>query len=78
MAVEANPTFVSDEDLREWTTASIVLREGQAAFRRALLKAYADRCAISCCPVEDVLEAAHIAPYRGVPTGSVYLKGIVR
>lgn len=60
-----------DDDLRKWITASIVQREGQPAFRRALLKAYSGRCAISGCSVEDVLEAAHIAPYRGVQTNVV-------
>jgi len=70
-AAEANPAFEPDEDLRKWITASIVQREGQPAFRRSLLKAYAGRCAISGCAVEDVLEAAHIAPYRGVPTNVV-------
>ena len=32
---------------------------------------YGRRCAISGCPVLDVLEAAHIHPYRGKETNHV-------
>ena len=55
-------------DARERVLSSIVRRRGQPAFRRRLLAAYEGQCAISGCRVEDVLEAAHIVPYRGPET----------
>ncbi|WP_442503823.1 HNH endonuclease [Marinivivus vitaminiproducens] len=45
-------------------------RQGRPAFRRALLRAYGGRCAISGCAVEPLLEAAHIHPYRGPDTNA--------
>ncbi len=37
-------------------------------FRDKLLAAYGRRCAITGCTVPDVLEAAHIYPFRGEET----------
>lgn len=59
------------EDARKKTMAAIVRRQGQPAFRRALLRAYGGRCAITGCDVPQVLEAAHIVPYRGPETNYV-------
>ncbi|MCC6333514.1 MAG: HNH endonuclease [Myxococcales bacterium] len=49
----------------------LVERRGQPQFRAALMSAYDGRCAISGCPVEQALEAAHIVGYRGVRTNHV-------
>lgn len=54
----------SEDDLRKRIRASIVVREGQGAFRRGLLDAYRERCAITGIS-EPVLDAAHIRPYMG-------------
>ncbi|QRD62796.1 HNH endonuclease (plasmid) [Xanthomonas citri pv. citri] len=43
-------------------------RQGQWLFRAKLLDAYDKRCAISGCTAIEVLEAAHILPYRGEHT----------
>jgi predicted restriction endonuclease len=51
--------------------ASIVRRRGQRAFRSLLIEAYSGRCAVTGCTFQDVLEAAHIVPYRGVATNHV-------
>lgn len=59
------------EDARERIARTIAQRRGQQAFRTALIDAYDGRCAISDCAVIDVLEAAHIVPYRGPATNSV-------
>lgn len=59
------------EDARNRVAASIVRRRGQAAFRKKLLAAYAERCAITGCDQPEVLEAAHIHPYRGQQTNAV-------
>lgn len=55
----------TDDDLRQKTMAEITARRGQIAFRHALIERYGGRCVISGCTVQPVLEAAHIAPYRG-------------
>ena len=64
-----DPADVRDGRERIWR--SIAERRGQQAFRDKLRKAYGDRCAISGCKVVDVLEAAHIYPYRGKETNLV-------
>lgn len=64
-----DPTSI--EDARKKTFGAIVLREGQPRFRQELITAYDARCAISGCALEQVLEAAHIHPYRGKDTNRV-------
>lgn len=59
------------EDARQRISRSIAQRRGQRAFRDALIAAYNGQCAITGCPVRDVLEAAHIHPYRGPDTNKV-------
>lgn len=61
----------SVEDGRQKIMAAIHRRQGQGAFRRAVLAAYGGRCALSECPVEAVLEAAHVYPYLGPKTNNV-------
>ena len=63
--------FDPSVDARRRIMAAIVQREGQPAFRQALLKAYGGACAISGCTIEALLEAAHIVPYRGSHTNVV-------
>jgi putative restriction endonuclease len=46
---------------------AIRIRRGQTAFRIALRKRYGDACVVTGCTVVDLLEAAHIVPYRGAP-----------
>ena len=58
-------------DARKRMAVSIVSRRGQQAFRQSLLAIYGGRCAITGCKVADVLEAAHIFPYRGPQTNHV-------
>jgi len=64
-----DPTSAMDERLR--ATRAILVRRGQPAFRAALVEAYGARCAITRCPIMDILEAAHIFPYRGDNTNDV-------
>lgn len=66
---EFDPTSLSDE--RKKVLASIVRRQGQPAFRNALLIAYEGQCAISNCSATQALEAAHIVPFLGPSTNSV-------
>lgn len=51
---------------RERTMRQILARRGQASFRDKLRQRYGERCVISGCSLVDVLEAAHIHPYREV------------
>lgn len=51
------------EDLREIVNRSIKQRRGQRSFREKIIKKN-NHCAITKCAVLDILEAAHIYPYR--------------
>lgn len=53
------------EDLRRSALRQIRMRRGQQAFRNTQRARFGDRCVVSGCGVVDLLEAAHIAPYRG-------------
>ena len=64
-----NPSSI--EDGRSWIVRQIAQRWGQSKFRKNLLKAYDERCAITGCDVTDALEAAHIFPYKGDKTNHV-------
>lgn len=57
---------LSDE--RKRSLRNFAVREGQGKFRKALLRAYAGRCAITGVALEQILDAAHIRPYRGPHT----------
>jgi hypothetical protein len=54
-----------EQEERERVKASVVLRRGQAAFRRKVLAAYKGRCAVTGADVLPALDAAHISPYGG-------------
>jgi HNH endonuclease len=64
-----SPSDVTDARLK--IMAAIVQRRGQRAFREALMRAYGGRCAITGCSIGEILEAAHIYPYRGDATNHV-------
>jgi predicted restriction endonuclease len=66
----------SDYDARVRVMRQIVARRGQKKFREQLLEAYSRRCAVTGCDVVDVLEAAHIRPYRG-PDSNVVSNGLL-
>ncbi|WP_313139223.1 DUF3427 domain-containing protein [Stenotrophomonas sp.] len=59
------------EDRRDKELRAIFVRRGQRAFRRKLLKAYGKTCAVTGCKITELLEAAHISPYRGDHTNKV-------
>lgn len=64
-----DPSSISDA--RRRVASSIVIRRGQQGFRQSLISAYTGKCAITGCSVIDVLEAAHIYPYRGEQTNHI-------
>jgi len=59
------------KEARERVLREINLRRGQLRFRAKLLEAYSRRCAVTGCDCPDVLEAAHILPYRGDNTNHI-------
>ncbi|MFC0156183.1 HNH endonuclease [Xanthomonas dyei] len=65
------PPLDSDHDARVWAMRAVAQRRGQSFFRNQLLDAYGSRCAITGCSAKEVLEAAHILPYRGDHTDRV-------
>lgn len=68
IAAEPLPPIDNDHDARVWELRGVALREGQSDFRAALLDASDRKCAITGCAVVEILEAAHICPYRGEHT----------
>jgi putative restriction endonuclease len=60
-----------DYDARLRVVRQIVARQGQSAFRSALLEAYKGRCAVTGCDATAALEAAHLRPYRGPDSNAV-------
>ncbi len=61
-----DPSAVRDDRLK--VIAQVHRRQGGPRFRRALLRAYGGRCAMTEYDAEPALEAAHIIPYRGPQT----------
>lgn len=59
------PYAPSGGDTREAVMRQLRARRGQGAFRQSLRAAYGDACMVTGCTVVDLLEAAHISPYRG-------------
>lgn len=60
---EYQPT---QQDTRLQVFRTILQRRGQQRFRESLRQRYGDACMISGCTLFDVVEAAHISPYRGI------------
>jgi hypothetical protein len=66
----------NDEDARERVARDVVARRGQSTFRAALVAAYLGRCAVTGCNALQVLEAAHLRPYRG-PSSNLVTNGLL-
>lgn len=52
-------------DTRQAVLRTIRQRRGQKRFRDSLISRYGPRCMVTGCDLLDVLEAAHVWPYRG-------------
>lgn len=70
-AAEQEFQATDGKDRRDKELRAIYVRRGQRAFRRKLLKAYGKVCAVTGCKITELLEAAHISPYRGDHTNKV-------
>jgi putative restriction endonuclease len=65
-APEVVPDFVgSVVDGRKAVLRQVLVRRGQAKFRDALVARYGPCCMVTGCGLLDIVEAAHIKPYRG-------------
>jgi hypothetical protein len=69
-------TEISDDysksKVDEKVLQSIKTRQGQPAFRKALLDAFHGTCCVTGCKVEALLEAAHIIPHSTETNYSVF------
>lgn len=74
----ANQEIINNqnEDELEYTYQKVKKRLRQSKFRKELLVAYNNTCAVTGSKVVELLEAAHIQPYDGVHT-SVVSNGIL-
>lgn len=71
-ADDGSSTYIpDDEDHRRFVERQIRERRGQRAFRDSLRRQFGDQCVVTGCTVIDVLEAAHINPYRGTKDNDV-------
>lgn len=61
----------ADQDNRVTVLREVTRRQGGPRFRRALLRAYEGRCAMTAYDAPPALEAAHIVPYRGPQTNHI-------
>ncbi|GEM_PF-2486850 len=68
---EVATTIDSEHDARVWALRMVAQRRGQPAFREKVLAAYDGRCCVTGSGATQVLEAAHILPYRGDHTNQV-------
>lgn len=65
MSGEADSYVPDDKDERESVPAQIKRRRGAQKFRDALKRQYGASCQVTGCSIFDIVEAAHIQPYRG-------------
>lgn len=59
------------EKVKEKVSKSVALRRGQPRFRKNLLSAYENSCAVTGTSFPPILEAAHIVPYVGENTNHI-------
>lgn len=61
----------NNEDERQSVYRQIKARRGQKNFRDSLIERYGKICMVTGCTILDILEAAHIKPFRGVKDNHV-------
>ncbi|MVO09624.1 hypothetical protein GOQ30_10675 [Flavobacterium sp. TP390] len=61
----SNDYVPNGNDERSKIYQSIIQRRGQKKFREAVRDMYGDKCVITGCEILEILEAAHINPYKG-------------
>lgn len=71
LQAEESNSDETEMDSRQRALRSLVQRQGQGKFRKDLLSAYGERCAVTGFDAPSALEAAHIDGYLGVRSNSV-------
>ena len=59
------------EDRRTSDVRRSIVREGQAGFRAQLIAAYGAKCVVTEANQVEVLQAAHILPYKGIHSNDI-------
>ncbi|HEX8145018.1 MAG TPA: HNH endonuclease signature motif containing protein [Pyrinomonadaceae bacterium] len=63
---EGNTYVPANVDHRDSIERIIRVRRGQQTFRHGLISRHGPACMVTGCELLDVIEAAHISPYRGI------------
>ena len=58
-------------DARTYAVRRTAVREGQVGFRQSLINTYGLRCCVTGTEQSEVLQAAHIQPYKGAHTNEL-------
>ena len=64
----------SAEIAKDMVLRAVAVRRGQPKFRKKLLNAYENTCAVTGTSFPPILEAAHIVPYMGEKTNDILLR----
>ena len=67
------PPFDTESEMQSKQNGAraIAVRQGQPKFRKGLLEAFGQRCCLSGCAIQEILEAAHTLPYAGKTTNDL-------
>lgn len=78
MTIEQIKTLIDEdqEDTRIRITTEQVKRQQQSLFRQKVAAAYGGSCALTEVDIQEVLQAAHIDPYRG-PKSQIVCNGML-
>jgi len=63
-STQSNDFILDKQDRRKKRSSTTTTRTGQSSFRTLVLSNY-KQCCITGCAINEIIEAAHIAPYRG-------------
>ena len=66
LGLESSSSKNQDIPSKEYVLRSILQRRGQGLFREKLLLAYRNKCAVTGCQFQEILEAAHIQAYSEI------------
>ncbi len=66
VAEVSNSYVPANVDHRDSIERIIRVRRGQQTFRHGLISRHGPACMVTGCELLDVIEAAHISPYRGI------------
>lgn len=68
----------NNDDERQSASRQIKERRGQKKFRDSLIERYGKFCMVTGFIILDIIEAAHISPYRGIKDNHVANRLLLR